>query len=206
MSAQKELIVDTATKMFTKHGVKTVTIDRIVSELHTSKRTIYKSFKDKDELLKACILEYHQKVKSENDEIMKNAPNAIAAMGILHQKILERSYLINPNFYSDIYRFHPKLVREVLNKSSDYGRENMLFLANWGIEDGLFIKDLDIEVVGTTVIHLLKLFKDHQKFPVSKFSKERLTFSTMVPYMRGMCTPKGLKLLEKQEELFRVSL
>jgi len=201
----QEKIIEKAYELFTKNGVKVVTIDRLVAELHTSKRTIYKYFKDKDELLAACITIYHQKVKNENETLIRNAPNAIAAMAFLHQKILERYYTINSNFYADIYRFHPKL-EPVLEQAGSYARDEMLYLANWGIEDGIFIDDLDIEVVGTTVLHLLRLFKDNQKFPVDKFSKERLTFFTVVPYLRGLCTPKGLKLLVKQEELFRVSI
>jgi len=201
----QEKIIEKACDLFTKYGVKVVTINRIVSELHTSKRTIYKFFKDKDELLMACIRLYHQKIKSENEVLMHNAPNAIAAMAFLFKKILERHYTINSNFYADIYRFHPHL-EPFLEEVGSYAHEEMLYLANWGIEDGIFIDDLDIEVVGTTVLHLLRLFKDNQKFPVDKFSKERLTFFTVVPYLRGLCTPKGLKLLEKQEQLFRVSI
>ena len=35
----KEFIIETATKLFMQNGVKTITIDRIVKELRTSKRT-----------------------------------------------------------------------------------------------------------------------------------------------------------------------
>ena len=43
----KEFIIETATKLFMQNGVKTITIDRIVKELHISKRTIYSHFEDK---------------------------------------------------------------------------------------------------------------------------------------------------------------
>ncbi len=43
----KELIIETATRLFMQHGVKSITIDRIVKELRTSKRTIYSHFEDK---------------------------------------------------------------------------------------------------------------------------------------------------------------
>ena len=48
----KDLIIETATKLFMQHGVKTITVDRIVKELRTSKRTIYSHFEDKVTLLK----------------------------------------------------------------------------------------------------------------------------------------------------------
>ena len=202
----REKILETATQLFTLYGVKTVTMTKIAQTLHTSKRTLYNQFPDKTKLLKACVTVYHEKVRKENEEIIQSAPNSIAAMGLLMQKILERSMMINPNFYADIFHYYPGLMEELTGENGNYPREQMFFLAKSGIEDGIFIKDLDMEVVGTTVLHLLKLFKDNQKFPINRFSKERLVFSIMVPYMKGLCTPKGLKILEKQEELFKVSL
>jgi hypothetical protein len=50
------------------------------------------------------------------------------------------------------------------------------------------------------------MLKDNAMFPVSKYSKERLTFGMLVPYLKGLCTPKGLELVEIQEELFRITI
>jgi len=74
------------------------------------------------------------------------------------------------------------------------------------MEDGIFQADLDVEVSSKTVLTMLKMLKDNHLFPVSEFSKERLTFGILVPYLRGVCTPKGLKLLQIQEELFRIAI
>ena len=79
-------------------------------------------------------------------------------------------------------------------------------MAEWGIKDEIFPADLDIEVVGKTVLGMLKLLKDNNQFPIEKFSKERLTFGILVPYLRGLCTPKGIRILEAEIELFRVSI
>jgi hypothetical protein len=53
---------------------------------------------------------------------------------------------------------------------------------------------------------LLKMLKDNHLFPATEFSKERLTFGIMVPYLRGLCTEKGIKLIQIQEQLFMVQL
>ena len=79
-------------------------------------------------------------------------------------------------------------------------------LAKWGIKDGLFRKDIDIQVTSKTVLALLELLKDNNRFPVTEFSKERLTFGIMLPYLRGVCTDKGVQQLQDQEELFKVLL
>jgi len=202
----KELIIEKATKLFVENGVKTVTIDKIVKEMHTSKRSIYNHFEDKIALLRACLAYYHAKVKQENEEIIHSSANAIEAMGYLHQKIVHRSYHVNPNFFGDILNYYPGLLHESYRNTGKYADQQLVYLAEWGIGDGIFKEDMDVEVIGKTVLTLLKLLKNNKKFPVSKFSKERLTFGIMVPYLRGLCTLRGIELLEIQEELFRVSI
>ncbi len=202
----RELIIETATNLFVQHGVKTVTIDKIVKEMHTSKRTIYSHFEDKTALLRACLAEYHAKVKEENEEIIESSENVIESFGRLHHKILSRTYQVNSNFFSDVINYYPRLLHESYRSTGNFAHMQLLYLAQWGIEDGIFQEDLDIEVVGKTVLELLKLLNNTRYFPIAEFSKERLTFGILVPYMRGLCTPKGIILLEKEEELFRVSI
>lgn len=202
----KESIIETATKLFMQHGVKTITLDRIVKELRTSKRTIYKHFKDKLDLLDACLDVYNSKVRTENEEIIKASSNVIEAMGKLHQKIVRRSHQVNPNFFGDILHYYPGLLNESYRRTGNYAHQQLIDLAKAGIEDGIFEENMDIEVVVKTVLQLLKLLKDNELFPATEFSKERLTFGIMVPYLRGLCTDKGIKLLKIQEELFMVQL
>jgi len=202
----REIIIESSTKLFTQYGVKAITIGRIVKELKTSKRTVYTHFEDKTSLLRACLDVYNAKVKAENEEIIRSSSTAIEALGHLHQKIVHRSYEVNPNFFSDIIHYYPGLLSESYSNNGNFAHRQLNDLAQWGLEDEIFVPDMDIEVVGKTVLVLLKLLKDNDQFPVTKFSKERLTFGTLVPYLKGLCTPKGIELLEIQEELFRVAI
>ena len=202
----KEFIIETATKLFMQNGVKTITMDRIVKELRTSKRTIYAHFEDKVTLLKACLDVYNDKVRAENEELINSSDNVIEAMGHVYQKIVSRAHQINPNFFNDIIHYYPGLLNESYRRNGNYAHQQLIELAHAGIADGIFLKDMDVEVVGKTVLKLLKMLKDNELFPVSEFSKERLTFGIMVPYLRGLCTDKGIKLLHIQEELFMVRI
>ena len=202
----KDFIIETATKLFMQNGVKTITVDRIVKELRTSKRTIYGHFEDKVTLLKACLDVYNAKVRAENEEVIKSSDNVIEAMGRMLQKIVRRSHQVNPNFFSDIIHYYPGLLNDSYKRNGNYAHQQLIELAHAGIKDGVFQKDMDVEVVGKTVLKLLKLLKDTELFPVTEFSKERLTFGILVPYLRGLCTDIGIKLLHIQEELFMVQI
>lgn len=202
----KERIIEVASELFVQHGVKTVTIDRIVKELHTSKRTLYNHFPDKTELLRASLAVYHAKIREENENAIKASENAIEAMAHIHQQIVRRASAVNPNFFNDILHYYPNMLHESYRDNGNFAHAQVVALGKWGIKDGIFLKDMDMELVVKTVLVLLDLLKDNSRFPINKYSKERLTFAILVPYMRGLCTEKGIKLLEMQEELFRITL
>jgi AcrR family transcriptional regulator len=202
----RDLIIKKATELFVEHGVKSITISKIVNELHTSKRTIYNHFEDKPALLKAVLAVYHAKIKAENEAVLDDSENVIEAMGRLLQKIIQRSHQVNPSFFNDILHYYPGLLNESYQETGNFAHQEMIDMARWGKEDGVFVEDLDIEVVGKTVLAMLKMLKDNAMCPVSKYSKERLTFGMLVPYLKGLCTPKGLELVEIQEELFRITI
>ena len=202
----RDRIIQVATQLFLQNGVKSVTIDRIVKELHTSKRTLYHHFSDKNDLLEACLAVYHAQVKQENEAIIAEADNAIAAMGHLLHQIIRRANVVNPNFFNDILHYHPGLLNESYRNTGNFAHKNLEDLAEWGVKAGLFNEYLDIDVAAKTVLVMLKLLKDTHQFPLEKFSKERLTFGMLIPYLRGLCTPMGLEILSMEEELFRVAL
>lgn len=202
----RETIIKVASDLFLKNGIKSVTLDRITRELHTSKRTIYTHFSDKTELLKSCLNTYHTRIRRENEEVIRNSENAIEAMGHLHQHIVNRASSANPNFFNDIIHYYPGMLSESYSENGNFAHKELIYLAKWGIKDGLFVEDLDMDVTMKTVLHLLKLLKDTDQFPVNEYSKTRLTFGIMLPYLRGICTKKGTELLEMQKELFYVTL
>ena len=202
----KENILAKSSDLFLKYGVKTVTIEKIAKDLHTSKRTIYAHFEDKEDLLRACVQCYFAKVREENEQLITSAKNAIEALGKLNFYITKRATAANPSFFEDIHNYYPNLLKEAYRENGYFAHNNVVYLADWGIQDGIFFEDMDIEVTTRTVLTLLELMKDTDKFPVGEFSKKRLTFGIMVPYLRGMCTLKGLEILEAQKELFGITV
>lgn len=202
----KEFILKTASELFLKYGEKTVTIERIAKELHTSKRTIYTHFEDKTALLKACLQLYFAQVRDENERIIDGAHNAIEAIGRINFHIIKRAASENPNFFQDIHAYYPGLLREAYRENGHFAHIHLKQLAEWGIKDKIFVADLDVDVTMKTVQALLELTRDTSLFPVGEYSKKRLTFGIMFPYLRGMCTEEGVKLLEKQRDLFGISV
>lgn len=201
----KDYIIEITTQLYLKNGVKAVTIADISKELSTSKRTIYNHFLDKTDLMQACVEQYLAGIRSNNDEIINTCSSAIEAMGMIQQQILKRADYSNANFYKEILKYYPSVLKDSYEKNSKFAFRELLYLAKWGVKDGFFRNDLDPEVTMATVQTLLKLCNNTKIFPSGEFSKVRLTEGIMVAYLRGLCTEKGLLEVEKQKHLYLIA-
>ncbi|MFT7072549.1 TetR/AcrR family transcriptional regulator [Patiriisocius sp. Uisw_017] len=198
----KEYIVKITTQLYLKNGVKSVTIADISKELSTSKRTIYNHFIDKTDLMQACVEQYLAGIRSNNDEIINTCSSAIEAMGMIQQQILKRADYSNSNFYKDILKYYPSVLKDSYEKNVEFAFRELLYLSKWGVKEGLFRKDMDSEVTMAAIQTLLKLCNNSKIFPSKQFSKARLTEGIMVAYLRGFCTEEGLLEVEKQKHLY----
>lgn len=201
----KEHIIEVTTQLYLKRGVKSVTIADISKELSTSKRTIYNHFLDKTDLMQACVEQYLASIRSNNDEIINTSSSAIEAMGMIHQQILKRADYSNANFYREILKYYPSVLKDSYKKNAEFAFRELLYLSKWGVKDGFFRKDLDPEVTMAAVQTLLKLCNNSKIFPSEQFSKARLSEGIMVAYLRGLCTEKGLLEVEKQKHLYLIA-
>jgi AcrR family transcriptional regulator len=57
-SERREHLIDTAIGLFAKHGFHATGIDRILEESGVSKKTLYRHFRSKDELILAALKKY----------------------------------------------------------------------------------------------------------------------------------------------------
>ena len=103
----KERIKQKADELFRRYGIKSVTMDEIANQLGVSKKTIYHSFSDKNELVDEVIGDMLQFNKECSQNYKSHSQNAIhevfLAMDML-QVIFDN---MNPSILFDIERNYP---------------------------------------------------------------------------------------------------
>lgn len=196
----REKIIEGAGKLFIENGVRQVTMDAIAHSLLISKRTIYENFKDKDELLSTFLKESIIEHKKMLIEIMARSENVIDALfhfGKFNQEIEKN---MNPCFVNDIKKYHPKVFRKVIDSDEIRNYEISFMIIKRGVDEGIFLNDLNIDIVNLFLHHIMEFFP---KVEGKNFTNSEILQSVHLPYLRGICTTKGLQLIEaylKREE------
>ncbi|MBP6870503.1 MAG: helix-turn-helix transcriptional regulator [Bacteroidales bacterium] len=98
MMESSERIILKSIELFTRYGIRLVTMDQIAEEVGMSKRTIYELFKNKDTLVMECLESIHRKQMTEIQEIAERVSNVIEALYRVGQYSEKKKAEMNPIF------------------------------------------------------------------------------------------------------------
>jgi AcrR family transcriptional regulator len=192
----RDRIITKSIELFTKAGIRLVTMDQIAAAVGMSKRTIYELFKDKDEILSQCIQTMNRQHESELHEIISQSANAIEAIYLIGQHGENKKASINWLFFDDLEKLYPGL-RQLFIRKNGPGNETVTYtILKRGIDEGIFIKGLNLAIVDIFIHEMMRIVHARDTFPVNINAKEIIE-NIVVPYFRGISTNKGRELIEK---------
>jgi AcrR family transcriptional regulator len=194
---QREVIIENAMRMFVTHGVKAVRMDDIARELSVSKRTLYELFGDKEELLYQSVKLYSEQLHYQRQQLMRSAENELEMMIICLRDMINVAP-VSSRMRRNIKRFYPEVYVRLETEFTSLMRESISRWVNVCVQKGYFTTtaecDLIINILYGSSQGLLtsELFESRQPTEVISM----LSYSLVV-FIRGLCTPKGIEVIDK---------
>ena len=195
----KQRIIEEAAIMFRTYGIKSVTMDMLANQMSISKRTIYEVFRDKDELLKGVLTWMSIKQKEVMANISSESENVIEAIFRMLKILSDHYQKMSPAFRMDIKRFHSDIFRQldVQNELPYYGSNSEIL--ERGIAEGVFRRDIDIEITNKCLLEVVRMSNDKDVFPPDDYLNKDVIRNFYINYLRGISTQKGLDLINFYE-------
>ncbi|GAA3743299.1 TetR/AcrR family transcriptional regulator [Leifsonia bigeumensis] len=97
----KQRILDTATDLFYREGIRLVGVDRLISESEVTKATFYKHYRSKDNLVIAYVAGRHDHDKEHIEELIRQSSGPAEALSSIVGLIL--AALQRPGFRGCLY-------------------------------------------------------------------------------------------------------
>ncbi len=195
MDTRKQ-ILEKATELFFRNGIRSITMNDVAEALGISKRTLYEHFSNKDELLAHCLDFQHQKNLEEQARAEKDAKNIIDLMHRHFRNAVIQLREIHPSFINDLKKFHPEVWNnkvEPLLQERD-GHTKKLIIK--GIEEGYFLREINPDIA-TKLLHAqVDMMMDASLFPPGQFSLPDVFRHIAISFIRGFATEKGLIEIE----------
>ena len=196
----KAKIVETALQMFNGRGIRSVTMDDIASAMHMSKRTLYETFANKEELLSEClksilegINELHRQAHRRADEPLLMAMYMLqvnADSMHRYQHLMDETEHYYPEIHHRLFAGHSEKLRGMMQLGIDYLRNHNYLRA-----------DAKTDVA---VDFFCNIIQKHTPPADADLTKERLEMNEICfTYLRGLMNTESLERYEKSEPRFR---
>jgi AcrR family transcriptional regulator len=198
----KERIVQEASNLFFRNGVRSMTMSDIANELGISKRTLYEVFQDKEELLGECISAHMKKADCEMEKLINNSDDVIEALMRLYAKHLSNAHEVNKSVLHDLKKYYASVYEKFESRQHD-GYYTFAPLLEKGIQQGLIREDINLEVVLWLVRAQFKALIDDEYIPTDKYSVKEFMSASIRNFIRGIATSAGIIQIDQRMEKIR---
>lgn len=197
----RETILIKAGEVFQKFGFKSVTMDDIASELGISKKTIYKYFKNKIELVDEVVTFIHKSIQSSIVCICDSNYNAIEENFEIKKMFRDMFKNSDDSPMYQLQKYYPQTFDKMMKNEFSMFKDCISNNIEKGIKEGLYRQSIDIELTAKFYFSLAMSVYDSNLYTYKKNAMNKLEIDVLEYHTRAIATEKGIQELEEQLKL-----
>jgi DNA-binding XRE family transcriptional regulator len=184
-------------ELYTKFGIKGITMDDVAKELGISKKTLYQHVSDKEDLVGKFIdneIEMRQKQICKCFKVGFNAIEELFEISFFMNKLMREQ---NPVTEHDLKKYYPEQYEKILKVKREGMVSYILLNLKKGKKEGLYRADMDDEVIAKLYLSRAENIGDSSLYTVEELTSIKIFIELLSHHIRGIATPEGIKELEK---------
>jgi len=194
---EKEILTRSVS-LFNRYGLRPVTMDDIAKDMSISKKTLYKYFANKEELVRKGVDESFTSITNRLLGLIdfKNG-NAIDMLFAMDAQICNSIEEHDPSIQFQLERYYPEV-----NASLEKRKRDVIYLLvgeniHRGKEEGIYRLELNTEIVSFLYYSRARLMLREESFlEQSKWCIQEIMREILIYHIRGVASAEGIKYLE----------
>ena len=157
-TVKKEKIISGIIKLFMTSGIKAVTMDDIAKGLGISKKTVYRYFNSRTDMISEIVDSYIQSDMEARNGLTKTANNCIEEMlniGSYDSKLFD---ILSPKTIPDLKQYYPNVWISIIDFQKNHLQKLIVDNIFKGIAEGYYRKDVDAELASRFYVLLILAF------------------------------------------------
>jgi AcrR family transcriptional regulator len=198
-SAIRARIVESARDQFFRHGFDRVTMDEIARELGMSKKTLYRCFPDKTELIRSVARLTMEGFAAPMRELTRNRKlDFVAKLRGMMEIIGERLERLGPQSQHELLRAAPEVWREVEEFRRRNIIENFGRLIQDGVAHGFVRNDVNRDILVSVYLSATESIIHPGRLSEFGIPARQALGAIISVVFGGFLTPKGRRHLAAQ--------
>ncbi len=190
-------IVAQATDLFTKYGVRSVTMEDLSRSLGMSKKTIYNYVSNKEDLVAKVIDFFLAEECKTCDQISNEHENAVEEMVEYGRYVSQHLTGLNPSMVYDLQKYYRKSWARIEQHRMNYVYSKIKQNIENGKRQGMYRADLDAALITNFYINQSHLLITEQAFPQADYDLVKVYWEFLRYHFSGICTEDGKIYMEK---------
>lgn len=193
----KEKIFAAGQDRFWKEGFSRISVDEITTDLAMSKKTFYKYFSSKEDLVLQIMERFMGNVRLNVERILLSDKSAVEKLYEVISVIASNASRLTPAFGADIKKHIPQLWKQIEEFRRQRISDVFSRLVKQGVDEGVIRPDMHPRVFLLAVLGTIDRIMQpdvliHESFSINDALKEILNI-----FFRGGLTPKGREQFEQ---------
>jgi len=178
-------------------GIKSVSMDDIAREVSVSKKTIYKYFENKKDLIGNVIKADIDVEMNACKDCYNTEGNAIQKMIDISRHISHRHKNTNPTIIFDLQKYYPAEWELMEDFRTNFIQNTICDNVKEGKSEGLYRAEIDENIVCQLYVSLMHKMINMLATQEEPFNFRELHFEMVTYHLHGICTEKGKDYLEQ---------
>jgi AcrR family transcriptional regulator len=197
MDQKKMELLERSSSVFMKYGLKSVTMDDLCREIGVSKKTIYKYFEDKNDLVLSIIQFKIEIDKQACEGCMNGAENAIDELIGISRFVIEQMGNINPSVFLDLKKHYPQAWKRMHDHKWEFVLNNIRENIIRGKEQNLYRENLNPEIISRFYVSSMDAMMDGEVYPYPEFKTDQILTEILRFHIRGLANDNGINYLKE---------
>jgi AcrR family transcriptional regulator len=184
--------VAAARSLFLDRGFLRTTADDIAAELGMSKATLYRTFRSKEDVLRAVVRETMAEILAGVEGLIRDRSlGFVEKMAALFAHLAGAMAQLGPNLARDIQRGAPAVWKEVHDFRQDKILTNFRIILESGRREGYFRDDVDLDLLLRMFLSLVQQLVTPEEVRRTGRSPAAIFESVIKVFFQGILTDKG---------------
>ncbi|GMT44225.1 MAG: TetR family transcriptional regulator [bacterium] len=200
MNAKDKDIIRKVAQLYSKYGIKSITMDDVAHELGISKKTLYEYFSDKLHLVNAVIEQEILFNDLRLKEQKSNSENALQEMFKIFRFHLQMLKEYNPALEFDLKKYYPEIYSRLKRIKRTKIWETTLNNLIKGKREGFYRKELNEEIITKLTVLRIESLSENDLFSQEEIYSHEFSKEMFLYHLHGILTPMGIEYLNKNLE------
>jgi hypothetical protein len=197
MIIARERILQAAHRLMSSYGVRSITMDDLAADLGISKKTIYKTFDDKDAIVDAVVQMVLGNNRLSFEQDLKKAENAVHEMILSLNRLMEMLDSMNASVLFDLRKYHPGAYLAIQRHQQEFLFDKMKGNLLRGIREGYYRTEINPDIIARYRVESMMLPFNPEFSKATRSSLAELESEILQHYLFGLVTPLGYKAVQK---------